>query len=92
MDDTCSVNKFETQLNFCDDWCNTESIWPGCGVHTLPGDDPRNTDNVDYHCSCDGCNGCSNIKILVCVRNISKFSPRSLIIAYNMSCSNNWIF
>ena len=59
MDDTCSINKFETQINFCDDWCNTESIWPGCGVHTLPGDDPRNTDNVDYTCSCSGCNGCS---------------------------------
>ena len=58
--ETCSTNKFETQLNFCDDWCNTEGIW-GCDeLNTLISSDDRNTENVDYNCNCNGCNGCSN--------------------------------
>ena len=60
--DTCSKNKFE--INFCDTWCNTEGKW-GCGDYTFIGCDFRNTDNSDYNCSCDGCNGCSNITILL---------------------------
>ena len=58
----CSKNKFNTQINFCDDWCNTKGIW-GCGLATIIGSDPRNTDGVDYQCDCTGCNGCGGKKI-----------------------------
>ena len=58
----CSTNKFDTQINFCDDWCNTEGKW-GCGLATIIGSDPRNTDEVDYQCDCTGCNGCGGRKI-----------------------------
>ena len=58
----CSKNKFDTQINFCDDWCNTKGIW-GCGLATIIGSDPRNTDGVDYQCDCSGCNGCAGKKI-----------------------------
>lgn len=53
----CSTDKFDSGINFCDDWCNTPGRW-GCGLATLSGTDPRNTDNVHYTCSCSGCNGC----------------------------------
>ena len=58
----CRTNKFDTQINFCDDWCNTEGKW-GCGLATIIGSDPRNTDGVDYQCDCSGCNGCGGKKI-----------------------------
>ena len=51
----CMDGKFG--LNFCSEWCNTAGKW-GCGVATLRGRDGRNTDNEDYTCLCDGCNGC----------------------------------
>eukprot|EP00931_Biecheleriopsis_adriatica_P007347 TRINITY_DN10863_c0_g2_i4.p1 TRINITY_DN10863_c0_g2~~TRINITY_DN10863_c0_g2_i4.p1 ORF type:complete len:435 (+),score=75.21 TRINITY_DN10863_c0_g2_i4:143-1306(+) len=51
----CSADKFG--INFCSDWCNVQGKW-GCHQATLEGPDPRNTDNVDYTCSCSGCNGC----------------------------------
>jgi len=49
-------------FNFCSQWCNGDN-WPKradgtCGVHVFAGSDPRNTDNRDYVCSCDKCNGC----------------------------------
>ena len=53
----CSTNKFESQIDFCNDWCNTKGKW-GCGEATLKESDSRNTDGVDYQCDCTGCNGC----------------------------------
>ena len=53
----CSTNKFESQIDFCNDWCNTKEKW-GCGEATLKESDSRNTDGVDYQCDCTGCNGC----------------------------------
>jgi len=44
-------------INFCNSWCNTPGYWP-CGTSVLAGPDVRNTDDVDYTCSCSGCNGC----------------------------------
>jgi len=54
--DRCPTNKFG--LNFCNQWCNN---WWGCGVGTLVGADGRNTANVDFSCSCAGCNGCADV-------------------------------
>jgi len=51
----CVDGKFG--LNFCTEWCKTPGKW-GCGTATLRGKDGRNTDNEDYTCSCNGCNGC----------------------------------
>jgi len=53
----CSTNKFG--IDFCNDWCNTNGFW-GCGVAKLGGNNRRNTDNLDYTCSCSGCNGCGS--------------------------------
>jgi len=50
----CIDGKFNQA--FCSEWCNSEK-W-GCGTARLSGTDPRNLDNITYHCSCDGCNGC----------------------------------
>jgi len=52
----CVDDKFG--LNFCSEWCNTEGYW-GCGTSMIRGHDSRNTANVDYECSCAGCNGCA---------------------------------
>jgi hypothetical protein len=57
----CSSDKFNTNINFCDDWCNTDGIWP-CGNNRLDGITEGNTDNVDYTCSCAGCNGCPGVR------------------------------
>ena len=78
----CSTNKFETNINFCDDWCNTESMWPGCGIYTLQGSDSSNTDDVDYSCSCDGCNGCdeSNSNSIIQILSYEKYSKIFLLV------------
>jgi len=52
----CSESKFG--INFCDDWCNTPGRW-GCGTSTMLATDGRNTDDIDYTCSCSECNGCN---------------------------------
>jgi hypothetical protein len=44
--------------NFCSEWCNNQNAWNHCGNHRLPGSDARNRADVDYVCSCAGCNGC----------------------------------
>ena len=56
----CEDGKFDGGLNFCTEWCN-KANWPHCGEHTMAGSDDRNTDNVDYTCSCDGCGGCGSV-------------------------------
>ena len=55
----CEDDKFNPGVDFCSQWCNTPSRW-GCDVATFPGTDSRNTDNKDYTCDCDGCNGCGD--------------------------------
>lgn len=52
----CSKSKFGIDL--CNNWCNTPGYW-GCDAYTLAGTDVKNTDNLDYTCSCAGCNGCA---------------------------------
>lgn len=55
----CSNDRFG--LNFCDRWCssgiNRAGDW-GCHANLFSRNDSRNTDNTDYICSCEGCNGC----------------------------------
>eukprot|EP00931_Biecheleriopsis_adriatica_P015829 TRINITY_DN11880_c0_g1_i4.p1 TRINITY_DN11880_c0_g1~~TRINITY_DN11880_c0_g1_i4.p1 ORF type:complete len:1532 (-),score=373.64 TRINITY_DN11880_c0_g1_i4:124-4719(-) len=51
----CSSQKFGIDL--CSSWCNSPGKW-GCGVSKLEGSDSKNTDNIDYSCTCAGCNGC----------------------------------
>ena len=51
--------RFYAVQNFCSEWCNSEGLW-GCGRGTMLGGDGRNTDNLDYSCSCAGCNGCAS--------------------------------
>merc|ERR1712038_894406 len=50
-------------LNFCSEWCNTPTVW-GCGVSSLPGASPHNTDNLDYTCDCSTCNGCDEQQLV----------------------------
>ena len=54
----CEDDKFGS-VNFCSQWCNNTNHWGNCAANTIIGADPINTDNADYTCSCQGCNGCA---------------------------------
>merc|ERR1719183_616087 len=57
MPGKCTDGKFDQ--NLCSEWCNHNEVWPGCGDIELSGADPRNTDLIDFKCSCAGCSGCA---------------------------------
>lgn len=80
-----TVSKCSTRfgINFCNAWCNTPGKWP-CGTSTLGGHDGRNTDNVDYKCSCSGCNGCPSEATM----------PKSLAMGACQTADNDcqWVF
>ena len=54
----CEDDKFGS-VKFCSEWCDNTNHWSNCADNTLPGSDSINTDNTDYTCSCQGCNGCA---------------------------------
>ena len=55
----CSTDLFETNINFCEDWCGVIGFWPNCGTNELNSNDPLNTGGIgNYVCSCTGCNNC----------------------------------